>query len=151
MERGGLGCFQTATRFACRTTFRCAHFALASKLARSLLSESTPNNKERIARCVFFLCGAGWIWRFFENRHTLRVSNHLSVLTLGQFAQVQPCAIKRIHPPRKSVLFCTVFLFLKNLCRLAGFSWYYRAPILALKTSTDKTQSHNFAISLAWC
>ena len=25
----------------------------------------------------FFLCGAGWIWRFFENRHTLRVSNHL--------------------------------------------------------------------------
>ena len=48
VERGGLGCFQTATRFACRTTFRCAHFALASKLARSLLSESTHRSIQSI-------------------------------------------------------------------------------------------------------
>ena len=65
VERGGLGCFQTATRFACRTTFRCAHFAFASKLARSLLSESTPNNKERIARCAF-LFAERVDWRFVK-------------------------------------------------------------------------------------
>lgn len=74
VERGGLGCFQTATRYACRTTFRCAHFALASKLARSLLSESTPNNKERIARCAFLCVERGGFGCFFKKQpHALRV------------------------------------------------------------------------------
>ena len=61
------------------------------------------------SRDVLFCLPRGWIGGF-SNRRALCAPNHLSVLTLGQFAQVQPCAIKRIHPPRKSVLFCTVFL-----------------------------------------
>ena len=40
--------FQTAVRYAHRTTFRCARFALASKLARSLLSESTHRSIQSI-------------------------------------------------------------------------------------------------------
>lgn len=35
VREGGLGCFlKTAARIACRTTFRSARFAFASKLAR---------------------------------------------------------------------------------------------------------------------
>ncbi len=64
-REGGLAVFQTATRFACRTTFRCAHFDLASKLARSLLSESTQNNKERIARCAFLFAERRIVWKLF--------------------------------------------------------------------------------------
>ena len=85
VERGGLAVCQTAVRCAHRTTFRCAHFALASKLARSLLSESTPNIKERIARCVFFFVERGGFGGFLKTATRFACRTTFSVLTLRFF------------------------------------------------------------------
>jgi len=70
---------------------------------------------------VLFCLPRGWIGGF-SNSHTLCVSNHLSVLTLGQFAQVQPCAIKRIHPNNKERIARCAFLFAER----GGFGCFFK-------------------------
>ena len=100
----------------------------------------STSKKAHRKMCFFVYVSGGF--RLFSSKktaNTLCVSNHLSVLTLGLFAQVQPCAIKRIHPspPRKSVSFGTDFPFAK--------SFAFRQNFLGTTTSKERRKRVAFA------
>ena len=107
----------------------------------------SPPTKMHIARCAFLFVYRVDLGCFLQKTaNTLCVSNHLSVLTLGLFAQVQPCAIKRIHPspPRKSVSFGTDFPFAKSFAFRQNFLGTTAQPIFCYQFKHGKKLQPQF-------
>jgi hypothetical protein len=129
-REGGLAVCQTAVRYAHRTTFSVLTLGQFAQVQPCAIKRIAPQTTKSVSQDVFFCLPRGWIGGF-SNRRALCAPNHLSVLTLGQFAQVQPCAIKRIHPNNKERIARCVFFFVER----GGLGCFQTATRFACRTA----------------